>query len=68
MSTRDVVVVAASAGGIEALRELLGSVPADYGGVILVVLHVPAGGGRARNNEEQAQRRQRHAPMRARFS
>jgi two-component system chemotaxis response regulator CheB len=42
-----VVVVAASAGGIEALREVLGGIPDDYEGVVLVVLHVPAGGGRA---------------------
>ncbi len=34
------IVVGASAGGIEALRELVGAFPEDFPGVVLVVLHV----------------------------
>jgi two-component system, chemotaxis family, protein-glutamate methylesterase/glutaminase len=34
------IAVGASAGGIEALRELVGALPADFPGVVLVVLHV----------------------------
>ncbi|MDQ3997065.1 MAG: chemotaxis protein CheB, partial [Gemmatimonadota bacterium] len=41
MATRDVVVVGASAGGIEALRELVAHLPADYPGAIFVVVHIP---------------------------
>jgi two-component system, chemotaxis family, protein-glutamate methylesterase/glutaminase len=45
MAKRDIVVVAASAGGVEALRDMLAGVPIDYPGAILVVLHMPATGG-----------------------
>src|SRR4051794_23232341 len=45
MAKRDVVVVAASAGGIEALRSMLAGVPADFDAAILVVLHMPPTGG-----------------------
>ena len=43
---RDIVVVAASAGGIEALGGLLSRLPAAIPASLLVVLHVPAAGGK----------------------
>jgi two-component system chemotaxis response regulator CheB len=44
--TRDTVVIAASAGGVEALRDLLSQLPASFPAAVLIVLHVPAAGGR----------------------
>src|SRR3954462_7730190 len=36
-----IVVIGASAGGIEALKELVRNLPANFGAPILVVLHIP---------------------------
>src|SRR5919109_3445358 len=41
MATRDMVVIGASAGGVEPLMRLVGGLPADYPGSVFVVLHVP---------------------------
>jgi two-component system, chemotaxis family, protein-glutamate methylesterase/glutaminase len=43
----DVIVVAASAGGLQPLRTLLSRLPANLPAAILAVLHVPATGGHA---------------------
>jgi two-component system chemotaxis response regulator CheB len=45
MPRRDVVVVAASAGGIEALRNVLAGIPPDFDAAICVVLHLSATSG-----------------------
>jgi two-component system chemotaxis response regulator CheB len=43
---RDLVVVAASAGGLQPLRTMLAALPANLPAAVLIVLHVPATGGR----------------------
>jgi chemotaxis response regulator CheB len=42
---RDIVVVAASAGGLQPLRSLLSDLPANLPAALFVMLHVPATGG-----------------------
>ena len=35
------VVIGASAGGVEALREVVAQIPADFGAPVFIVLHIP---------------------------
>lgn len=43
MARKDVIVVGASAGGMEALQKLVGALPADFPGAIFVVWHLSPG-------------------------
>lgn len=45
MPNRDLVVIGASAGGIEALQKLCARLPADFNAAVLVVLHTSNSGG-----------------------
>ncbi|MFD0688240.1 chemotaxis protein CheB [Actinomadura fibrosa] len=47
---RDIVVIAASAGGIGALQGVMAELPGNLPAAVLVVLHVPPTGGRALPN------------------
>ena len=40
--TRDIVVIGASAGGVEALKALVKDLPKDFQGSIFIVLHIPS--------------------------
>jgi two-component system chemotaxis response regulator CheB len=42
MTQRDIVVIGASAGGIQALTTLVAGLPADFPASVLVVVHIPA--------------------------
>src|SRR3954466_16190870 len=41
---RDLVVVGASAGGVDSLQQLVAGLPAEFPAAIMIVLHVPARG------------------------
>jgi two-component system, chemotaxis family, protein-glutamate methylesterase/glutaminase len=44
MCHRDILVIGASAGGVEALQAVAAGLPADFPAAVAVVLHMPAGG------------------------
>ncbi len=42
MATRDIIVIGASAGGVQALSTLVSELPADLPAAVFIVLHIPA--------------------------
>jgi two-component system chemotaxis response regulator CheB len=42
MATRDIIVIGASAGGVQALSKLVQDLPADLPAAVFIVLHIPA--------------------------
>ena len=47
MAERDIIVIGASAGGIEVLQEVMAGLPADLAATVLIVVHMPPSGGHA---------------------
>src|ERR1700710_2851711 len=43
MATHDILLLGASAGGVEALTEVIGGLPADLPAAVFIVLHLGAG-------------------------
>ena len=41
MATRDIIVIGASAGGVQALSQLVAALPADLPAAVFIVLHIP---------------------------
>ena len=42
MAKRDIIVIGASAGGVQALTNLVADLPADLPAAVFIVLHIPA--------------------------
>lgn len=42
MATRDIIVIGASAGGVQALLELVGDLPGNLPAAVFIVLHIPS--------------------------
>jgi two-component system, chemotaxis family, protein-glutamate methylesterase/glutaminase len=60
---RDLVVIGASAGGVESLRELVAGLPSEFPAALLIVLHVPSTG-----TSVLPQILSRRAPLPAKFA